>query len=163
MIHGQYGQTYRFYTTTEEKRIDKAVPSSQIRFLFKFTNGMDRDVVYAYGQSQLVNNRYTRVNMTPSTTALQDVFTGAINFTPNGYWEYEIYEVSYQDSGTPTLATGYAPINETDVLTPPAADKGIVQGRVEIGKLYITEATGQEEVQYQEYVKPIQENYIYVS
>ncbi len=161
MIHGQYGQAYRFYTTTEEKRIDKAVPSSQIRFLYKFTNGMDRNVVYAYGQNQLVNNRYTRVDMTPNTT--EDVFTGNIDFMPNGYWEYEIYEVSWQDAGTPTVATGYAPINETDVLTPPAADKGIVQGRVEIGKLYITEATGQEEVQYEEYVRPTQTNYIYVS
>ncbi len=161
MIHGQYGQAYRFYTTTEEKRIDKAVPSSQIRFLYKFTNGMDRNVVYAYGQNQLVNNRYTRVDMTPNTT--EDVFTGNIDFMPNGYWEYEIYEVSWQDAGTPSLATGYAPINETDVLTPPAADKGIVQGRVEIGKLYITEATGQEEVQYEEYVRPTQTNYIYVS
>ena len=161
MIHGQYGQAYRFYTTTEERRIDKAVPSSQIRFLFKFTNGMDRNVVYAYGQNQLVNNRYTRVDMTPNTT--EDVFTGNIDFMPNGYWEYEIYEVSWQDAGTPTVATGYAPINETDVLTPPAADKGIVQGSVEIGKLYITEATGQEEVQYEEYVRPTQTNYIYVS
>jgi len=161
MIHGQYGQPYTFYTTTEEKRIDKAVPSSQIRFLFKFTNGMDRNVVYAYGQNQIVNNRYTKVDMTPNTT--EDVFTGNIDFMPNGYWEYEIYEVSWQDGGTPTVATGYAPINETDVLTPPAADKGIVQGRVEIGKLYITEATGQEEVQYEEYVRPTQTNYIYVS
>ena len=69
MIHGQYGQPYTFYTTTEEKRIDKAVPSSQIRFLYKFTNGMDRNVVYAYGQNQMVNNRYTKVTMTPNTCA----------------------------------------------------------------------------------------------
>tara|TARA_E500000305_G_scaffold110099_2_gene116997 strand:- start:552 stop:1034 length:483 start_codon:yes stop_codon:yes gene_type:complete len=160
MIHGQYGQPYTFYTTTEEKRIDKAVPSSQIRFLFKFTNGMDRNVVYAYGQSQLVNNRYTKVSMTPDTT--EDVYLGNIDFMPNGYWEYEIYEVSWQDHLV-SLATGYAPITETDVLSPAANDKGVVQGRVEIGKLYITEATGQEEVQYQEYVKPTQTNYIYVS
>ena len=159
MIHGQYGQPYTFYTTTEEKRIDKAVPSSQIRFLFKFTNDMDRNVVYAYGQNQLVNNRYTKVNMTPNTT--QNVFTGNIDFMPNGYWEYEVYEVSWQSS--PNLATNYAPITETDVLTPPANDKGVVQGRVEIGKLYIKEATGQEEVQYEQYVKPTQTNYIYVS
>lgn len=160
MIHGQYGQPYTFYTTTEEKRINKAVPSSQIRFLFKFTNGMDRNVVYAYGQNQLVNNRYTKVNMTPNTT--EDVFTGNIDFMPNGYWEYEIYEVSWLGSSV-VLGTGTAPINETDVLSPAANTKGVVQGRVEIGKLYITEATGQEEVQYQEYVKPTQTNYIYVS
>ena len=84
MIHGQYEQPYTFYTTTEERRIDKAVPSTQIRFLYKLTNDMDRNVVYSYGQTQLVNNRYTRVNMTPSTTALQDVFTGKVNFLPNG-------------------------------------------------------------------------------
>jgi len=161
MIHAVYNKPYVFYTTTEEKRIDKSVPSSQIRFLFKFTNSMNRNVVYAYGQDQLVNNRYTRVKMTPNTT--EDVYTGAINFLPNGYWEYEIYEVSWIASGTPSLSTGYAPINETDVLSPAANDKGVVQGRVEIGKLYITEATGQEEVQYQEYVKPTQTNYIYVS
>ena len=160
MIHGQYGQPYTFYTTTEEKRIDKSVPTSQIRFLFKFTNGMDRDVVYAYGQSQLVNNRYTKVTMTPNTT--EDVFTGAINFMPNGYWEYEIYEVSWIDSGTPSLSTGYAPITETDVLSPAANDKGVVQGRVEIGKLYIKEPTGGEEVQYDQYVKRTQTNYIFL-
>ena len=160
MIHGTYNQPYTFYTTTEENRIDKAVPSSQIRFLYKFTNGMDRNVVYAYGQSQMVNNRYTKVTMTPNTT--EDVFTGAIDFMPNGYWEYEMYEVSWQDN-TVTLSTGYAPITETDVLSPVAGDKGVVQGRVEIGKLYIEEPTGGEEVQYDQYVRPTEENYIYVS
>ena len=160
MIHGQYGQPYTFYTTTEENRIDKAVPSSQIRFLYKLTNGMDRNVVYAYGQNQMVNNRYTKVTMSPNI--VEDVYTGAIDFMPNGYWEYEVYEVSWQDN-TVTLSTGYAPITETDILSPPAADKGIVQGRVEIGKLYIEEPTGGEEVQYDQYVRPTQENYIYVS
>ena len=62
---------------------------------------------------------------------------------PNGYWEYEIYEVSWQGSSV-VLGTGTAPINETDVLSPAANTKGVVQGRVEIGKLYITGATGQE-------------------
>lgn len=162
MIHGTYNQPYTFYTTTEEKRIDKAVPSSQIRFLYKFTNGMDRNVVYAYGQNQLVNNRYTKVTMSPSTTALQDVYTGDINFLPNGYWEYEVYEVSWQSGGV-VLGVGTAPITETDVLTPVAGTKGVVQGQVEIGKLYIKEPTGGEEVQYNQYVRPTQENYIYVS
>ena len=160
MIHGQYGQPYTFYTTTEEKRIDKAVPSSQIRFLYKFTNGMDRNVVYAYGQNQMVNNRYTKVTMSPNI--VEDVYTGAINFFPNGYWEYEVYEVSWQSAGV-VLGVGTAPITETDVLTPVASTKGVVQGQVEIGKLYIKEPTGGEEVQYNQYVRPTQENYIYVS
>ena len=162
MIHGQYDQPYRFYTTTEEKRIDRSVPSSQIRFLFKFTNDMDRNVVYSYGQTQLVNNRYTRVNMTPSTTALQDVFTGKVNFLPNGYWSYEIYEVSWV-SPNPSLSAGEAPITETDVLLPPANSKGVVQGLVELGKLYIKEPTGGEEVQFKSYTRPAQTNYVYVS
>ena len=162
MIHGQYEQPYTFYTTTEERRIDRSVPSTQIRFLFKLTNDMDRNVVYSYGQTQLVNNRYTRVNMTPSTTALQDVFTGKVNFLPNGYWSYEVYEVSWQ-SANPVLATGTAPINETDVLLPTANNKGVVQGLVELGKLYIKEPTGGEEVQYDSYTRPAQTNYVYVS
>tara|TARA_R110001592_G_scaffold90443_1_gene265839 strand:- start:26 stop:514 length:489 start_codon:yes stop_codon:yes gene_type:complete len=162
MIHGEYGQPYTFYTTTEEKRIDRSVPSSQIRFLFKLTNNMDQNVVYSYGQTQLVNNRYTRVNMTPSTTALQDVFTGKVNFLPNGYWSYEIYEVSWQGSSV-VLGTGTAPINETDVLSPAANTKGVVQGLIELGKLYIKEPTGSEEVQYESYTRPAQTNYVYVS
>ena len=162
MIHGEYGQPYTFYTTTEEKRIDRSVPSSQIRFLFKLTNNMDQNVVYSYGQTQLVNNRYTRVNMTPSTTALQDVFTGKVNFLPNGYWSYEIYEVSWAGSSV-VLGTGTAPINETDVLTPAANTKGVVQGLIELGKLYIKEPTGGEEVQYESYTRPAQTNYVYVS
>ena len=160
MIHGQYGQGYKFYTTTEEKRIDKSVPSSQIRFLFKFTNDMDRNVVYSYGQNQLVNNRYTKVEMTPNTT--ENVFTGAINFMPNGYWSYQVYEVSWQGSSV-VLATGTAPINETDVLTPSSSSKGVVQGLVELGKLYIKQPTGGEEVQYDSYTRPAQTNYVYVS
>ncbi len=155
MIHGEYGQPYTFYTTTEEKRIDRSVPSSQIRFLFKLTNNMDQNVVYSYGQTQLVNNRYTRVNMTPSTTALQDVFTGKVNFLPNGYWSYEIYEVSWEGSSV-VLGTGTAPINETDVLSPAANTKGVVQGLIELGKLYIKEPTGGEEVQYESYTRPAQ-------
>ena len=89
------------YLQTEDNRIDTSVDSSKIRYLVKFTNDMDRNVVYAYGQNQLVNNRYTRANMTQNTT--ENVFTGNIDFMPNGYSEYEIYEVSWQS--TPNLAT----------------------------------------------------------
>ena len=100
--------------------------------------------------------------MTPSTTALQDVFTGKVNFMPNGYWSYEVYEVSWV-SPNPSLSAGEAPITETDVLLPPANSKGVVQGLVELGKLYIKEPTGGEEVQYDSYTRPAQTNYVYVS
>ena len=147
MIHGQYDQPYTFYTTTEENRIDTNAPTQKLRFLFKFTNDMDKNVVYSYGQTQLVNNRYTRVNMTPSTTALQDVFTGKVNFMPNGYWSYEIYEVSWQSANV-VLATGTAPINETDVLLPPANNKGVVQGLVELGGIDIFTTVAQTSKDY---------------
>ena len=53
MIHATIDSNAVFIVTTEEKRIDTGVPSSQIRYLFKFTNDMSENVVYAYGQGQV--------------------------------------------------------------------------------------------------------------
>ena len=160
MIHATYGSTATFYTTTEEKRIDTAVPKAQIRYLFKFTNDLSGSVVYGYGQSQAVNDRYTSVQILHNTT--ENVYEGKVNFKPNGYWTYEIYEVSWQGSSV-VLGLGTAPINENDVLSPVANTKGVVQGRVELGKLYVSETAGSEEVQYTEHSAPTGTNYIYVS
>jgi len=160
MIHATYGSTATFYTTTEEKRIDTAVPKAQIRYLFKFTNDLSGSVVYGYGQSQAVNDRYTSVQILHNTT--EDVYEGKVDFKPNGYWTYEIYEVSWQGSSV-VLGLGTAPINENDILTPVANTKGVVQGKVELGKLYVSETAGSEEVQYTEHSAPTGTNYIYVS
>jgi len=160
MIHATYGSNATFYTTTEEKRIDKAVPKAQIRYLFKFTNNLSGGVVYGYGQSQAVNDRYTSVQILHNTT--ENVYEGKVDFKPNGYWTYEIYEVSWQGSSV-VLGTGTAPIKETDVLSPAANTKGVVKGRVELGKLYVSETAGSEEVQYTEHSAPTGTNYIYVS
>ena len=160
MIHATYGSTATFYTTTEEKRIDTAVPKAQIRYLFKFTNDLSGSVVYGYGQSQAVNDRYTSVHILHNTT--ENVYEGKVDFKPNGYWTYEIYEVSWQGSSV-VLGLGTAPINENDVLTPVANTKGVVQGSVELGKLYVSETAGSEEVQYTEHSAPTGTNYIYVS
>ena len=160
MIHATYGSTATFYTTTEEKRIDTAVPKAQIRYLFKFTNDLSGSVVYGYGQSQAVNDRYTSVQILHNTT--ENVYEGKVDFKPNGYWTYEIYEVSWQGSSV-VLGSGTAPINENDVLSPVANTKGVVQGRVELGKLNVSEASGSEEVQYTEHSAPTGTNYIYVS
>tara|TARA_R100001463_G_scaffold2424_1_gene10262 strand:+ start:130 stop:612 length:483 start_codon:yes stop_codon:yes gene_type:complete len=160
MIHATYGSNATFYTTTEEKRIDTAVPKAQIRYLFKFTNDLSGSVVYGYGQSQAVNDRYTSVQILHNTT--DNVYEGKVNFKPNGYWTYEIYEVSWQGSSV-VLGSGTAPINENDVLSPVANTKGVVQGRVELGKLLVSETAGSEEVQYTEHSAPTGTNYIYVS
>ena len=159
MIHATTGSNTVFIVTTEEKRIDTGVPSSQIRYLFKLTNDMSENVVYAYGQSQKVNDRYTKVEIISDTS---DVYLGKVKFSPSGYWTYEIFEVSWQDS-TVTLAEDYAPVNENDILTPPASDKGVVKGSIEKGKLNVSEASGSEEVQYTEHSAPTGTNYIYVS
>ena len=34
--------------STEDNRIDKTVDATQIRHLFKFTNDMDKSIIYAY-------------------------------------------------------------------------------------------------------------------
>jgi len=160
MIHATYGSTATFYTTTEEKRIDTKVPKAQIRYLFKFTNDLSGSVVYGYGERQAVNDRYTSVQILHNTT--DNVYEGKVNFKPNGYWTYEIYEVSWQGSSV-VLGLGTAPINENDVLSPVENTKGVVQGSVELGKLYVSETAGSEEVQYTEHSAPTGTNYIYVS
>ncbi len=159
MIHATTDSNAVFIVTTEEKRIDTGVPSTQIRYLFKLTNDMSENVVYAYGQGQKVNDRYTKVEIISDTS---DVYLGKVKFSPSGYWTYEIFEVSWQDS-TVTLAEDYAPVNENDILTPPANTKGVVQGSIEKGKLNVSEASGSEEVQYTEHSAPTGTNYIYVS
>ena len=159
MIHATTDSNAAFIVTTEEKRIDTGVPSSQIRYLFKLTNDMSENVVYAYGQNQGVNDRYTKLQI---NSGVNNVYTGTVNFSPSGYWTYEIFEVSWQDS-TVTLDETNAPSTEKEILTPPANTKGVVQGSIEKGKLNVAEASGAEEVQYTEHSAPTGTNYIYVS
>ena len=116
MIHATTDSNAVFIVTTEEKRIDTGVPSSQIRYLFKLTNDMSENVVYAYGQGQGVNDRYTKVEI---ISGVNSVYTGTVNFSPSGYWTYEIFEVSWQSSSV-VLSDTTAPKTETQVLTPPA-------------------------------------------
>ena len=145
------------YIQTEDNRINTSVASSQIRHLFKFTNDMDKSIVYAYPRLETINNRYTKCeflyNASPS------MLLGQIKFLPAGYWKYEAYEVSWV--GTVTLLSGYAPVTEDDVLNPPANDKGVVQGLVTKGKMYVAEKDGTEQVQYTQRQEPTGTNYIY--
>ena len=107
MLHAIYKGNYTFYISTEDMRFDSSVPTTQLRYLFQFTNDMDGRVVYAYGQNQVVHNRYTKVTFSHNTT--EDVFLGRVNFVPNGYWKYKVYEVS-ADAGLPALNSCNAPI-----------------------------------------------------
>jgi len=60
-----------------------------------------------------------------------------------------------------TLSAGNAPITETDVLTPAASTKGVVQGLVTKGKMYVADKSGTAQVQYTQRQEPTGTNYIY--
>jgi len=144
MIQGFTETNIEAYIQTEDNRIDTSVASSNIRHLFKFTNDMDGSVQYAYAKTETIYDRYTYLlfeyNATPST------LDGRINLSPAGYWKYEVYEVSWVEA--PTLITSRAPQTELAVLTPASNQKGIVQGLVTKGKMYLDDRAGNEEVSY---------------
>ena len=157
MIQAITETNIRTYLQTEDNRINTSVAKTQIRHLFKFTNDMDKSIDYAYATEEIITSRYTsflfNYNATPN------IYEGKIKFLPAGYWKYEVYEVSW--TGSVTVSDGNAPATETDVLTPPAADKGIVQGLVTKGKMYVAEKDGTEQVQYTQRQEPSGTNYIY--
>ena len=128
MLQATYKSTYTFYVSTEDRRYDTDVTDpTYLRFLFKFTNNMDGRVVYAYGQDQEVYNRYTKVTFSHNTT--ENVFLGRVNFQPNGYYNYKVYEVSTLTKGL-ALSCSTAPTSAQGV-TPSGKDNGFI-GRYEI-------------------------------
>ena len=147
----------KIYVQTEDNRIDTSVASTQIRHLVKFTNDLDKSVYYAYGNTEIIKERYTNINIAYGTTP--NIYTGVVKLFPAGYYKYEIYEVSW--IGTVTVSSGNAPATEDDVLTPAANDKGVVQGLVTKGKMYLAEKDGTQQVQYTQREAPTETNYIY--
>jgi len=147
----------KIYVQTEDNRIDTSVASTQIRHLVKFTNDLDKSVYYAYGNTEIIKDRYTNINISYGTSP--DIYTGVIKLFPAGYYKYEVYEVSW--IGTVTVSSGNAPATEDDVLTPAADSKGVVQGLVTKGKMYLAEKDGTQQVQYTQREAPTETNYIY--
>ena len=158
MIQAITQTNLKVFLATEDNRINKLVSTSQIRHLFKFTNDMDKSIVYVYAQNQSITNRFTEFgfvyNATPNT------FTGLINFLPAGYWKYELFEVSWIGEVPVILDAIHAPSTETTVL-PVSNANGVVEGRITKGKMYVGDASGTAQVQYTPYVEPITNNYIY--
>jgi hypothetical protein len=157
MIQAITGTNLTVYIQTEDNRIDTSVDKTQIRHLFKFTNDMDKSIVYAYAKPEVIENRYTEFDFMYNATP--NIYLGGIDLKPAGYWKYEVYEVSW--IGAVTISSGFAPVTETDVLSPAASNKGIVQGLVTKGKMYVADASGTAQVQYTPYVEPTTTNYIY--
>ena len=157
MIQAITGTNLTVYLQTEDNRIDTSVAKSKIRHLFKFTNDMDKSIVYAYAKTVVVENRYTEFDFAYNATP--NVYLSRIDLKPAGYWKYEVYEVSW--TGGVVVLSGFAPATETDVLSPPDPNKGVVQGLVTKGKMYVADASGTAQVQYTPYVEPTTTNYIY--
>ena len=64
----------KIYVQTEDNRIDTSVASTQIRHLVKFTNDLDKSVYYAYGNTEIIKDRYTNINISYGTSP--DIYTG---------------------------------------------------------------------------------------
>jgi len=155
MIQAIRETNFTAYIETEAKRIDTSVDSSMIRHLCKFTNDLNKKVFYVYAALETIYDRYTKLEFDYS--ASPDVYT-SINLIPAGYFKYELYEVSW--TGAVAVSAGNAPVTETDVL-PVGPTHGVVQGLVAIGKLYLAEKSGSEQVKYTEYTPPASTNTIY--
>tara|TARA_R100000781_G_C4039730_1_gene113568 strand:- start:22 stop:504 length:483 start_codon:yes stop_codon:yes gene_type:complete len=157
MIQAITESTIKASLSTEDNRIDTSVASTQIRHLVKFINDMDGSVQYAYGAVETIYNRYTDFQFLYNTTP--NIYEGKTKLIPSGSWKYEVYEVSW--IGTVTVSAGNAPASETDVLSPAADTKGVVQGIVTKGKLNLTDKSGTAQVQYTQREAPESTNYIY--
>jgi hypothetical protein len=157
MIQATTETGFNIYVQTEDNRIDTSVASTQIRHLVKFTNDLDKSVYYAYGNTETIKDRYTKINL--AYGASPNIYTGVVKLFPAGYYKYEIYEVSW--IGTVTVSLGNAPATEDDVLSPAADTKGIVQGLVTKGKMNLSEKDGTQQVQYTQREAPTETNYIY--
>ena len=157
MIQATTVSSFNIYIQTEDNRIDTSVASTQIRHLIKWINDMDGSIRYTYGNTETIYDRYTFINF--SYNINPNVYDGKTNLLPAGYWKYEVYEVSW--IGTVTVSSGYAPITENNVLSPAADTKGVVQGLVTKGKMYLAEKDGTQQVQYTQREAPSSTNYIY--
>ena len=157
MIQATTETAFTFYIQTEDNRIKTDFASTQIRHLIKFTNDLDKSVHYAYGSSETIKDRYTKIVMAYNTSP--NIYEGKTKLLPAGYWKYEVYEVSW--IGTVNVSSGFAPATEDDVLTPVADTKGVVQGLVTKGKMNVSEKDGTQQVQYTQRQEPSGTNYIY--
>ena len=157
MIQATTESNFTILVQTEDNRINTSVASTQIRHLVKFTNDLDKSVYYAYGSVEAIQDRFTSISILYNATP--DIYLGKTKLLPAGYYKYELYEVSWV--GTVTVSSGNAPASEDDVLSPVADDKGVVQGLVTKGKMYLAEKDGTQQVQYTQREAPTETNYIY--
>ena len=167
MIQATYKTDFDAWISTEENRINVSVIKSHIRFLVKFSNDLSGEVFYCYpniNSGAAIESRYTEMKFKYDATPVR--YTGEVALIPAGYYKYEVYEVSWVNAvpggggGEGIVPVeGYPnwPATEIDVLIPASDDNGIVQGLVDIGKLYLAEDIGRgAEVEYIQSAKRVQ-------
>ena len=149
---------YLAYLSTEDNRISQSSTKAQLAYLVKFINDMNGSVQYAYAEqtsTTWIQDRYTKMKFNHHAAVGKDMYAGDVNFSPQGHWKYEVYEVSWGAEAS-LIDEGTAPATELDVLLPKSDDNGIVQGLVTKGILNVTEKAGSEEVQYVQNAKSVQ-------
>lgn len=156
MIHYTLTNTLKVIGTTQESRINNSVPTENLRFLIKFTSEFSGKILYAYGKNVVVKSRFT--SMEVDYNNISNTLNSEINLIPAGYWKYEIFEVSYNVTSSVYDATN-TPKTEVDVLAE-SDENGVVQGRVDIGKLHVHNVDGSEENEYV-LLDGASDNYIY--
>ncbi|ANS03421.1 hypothetical protein [uncultured Mediterranean phage uvDeep-CGR2-KM19-C269] len=156
MIHYTLTNTLKIIGTTQESRINNSVPTENLRFLIKFTSEFSGKILYAYGTNVVVKSRFTSMEVNYSN--INNALNSEINLIPAGYWKYEIFEVSYNVTSS-TYDDTNTPKTEVDVLTV-SDENGVVQGRVDIGKLHVHNVEGNEENEYV-LLDGASDNYIY--
>ncbi len=149
-------------TAANQKMIDANTPPTLDPhdvsiYLAKFTNDMSGEVIYCYPRPQWISDRFSTFQFISSITP--DMYNGELNINLAGYWKYEFWEVFFEEDYM-NLSVTTAPSTENEVL-PVAPENGVVKGLVAIGKMYVAEQSGSEEVQYTEYSQPVNQNYIY--
>lgn len=130
MIHtvvAANGQKFAFFLTLEEYRLHPTTP--HLRYLFKFTNDMTSEIVYAYPLCNTTTlntqghmkqtDRYTRATF-EWTSSTNDFLTlgldAKVNLRPAGFWYYEVYGIemgeTWDTNLTPGCACCYLPKDE---------------------------------------------------
>ena len=150
MIQAIRETNFDAFIETQANRIAET-GSAQIRHLVKFINDLDGKAFYSYPLLENIHPRYTQMSFLYNATPNR--YTGKVKLIPAGYYKYEVYEVFW--IATVSLTSATAPSTEKDVL-PVSAFNGVVKGIVAIGKLYLSEKDGSEEVQYIQNAKRVQ-------
>jgi hypothetical protein len=134
MIQAFTNSNFTAYVQTLDNTINTSLDLSLIRYLYKFTNDMDKSIQYAYAVSEVKAERFTSSSFQYNSTP--NVFTGRVNLK-EGFYKYEVYEVSWVKGVN--ISAGYAPANESDVFEPNSGDYGVVNGLVTKGKMYVAD------------------------